>query len=136
MIDKHDEVFDRVSSYVISKHPSLTSENFADDYVNAPSKFPHIEIVQTDSYTRLDSQDNTFVEKAVTLLFEVTVYSNKQAGKRAECRDLMKDVDDYMHRLNMTRESMSFVDNMANNSIARLVARYRVIADENNFYRR
>lgn len=136
MIDKSDEVFDRVMTYVMSQVSGLTEDNFDSDYVNEPSTFPHIYIVQAGSRTDIDGQDDRFQENRAFLDYEVTVYSNKAGEKRSECRVITGHIDDYMQRMNFSRESSAFVPNMANNSIARLVSRYTVLADNNNFYRR
>lgn len=136
MIDKADEVFDRVMTYVISNHPELTELNFSSDDAEAPSTFPFISIVQADTRTYTDGQDDRLQENMAIVMFRIEIYSNKAIGKREECRTLSHDIDDYMHRMNFSRESLGFVQNMSNNSIARMVGTYSVLADENNFYRR
>lgn len=136
MIDKSDEVFDRVMTYVMSQFPGLTEENFASDYVNAPPVFPFITIVQTGTMTNTDTQDDLLVEHMARLTYDVEVYSNRTDGKKAECRAITGEIDKYMHRMNFARESSGFVPNLANNSIARLVSKYSVLASDTHFYRR
>jgi hypothetical protein len=136
MIDKSDEVFDRVMTYVISQNPELTEENFGSDEVDAPPVFPFISIVQAEVKTYADGQDDRLRENMAELMFRVQIYSNSTTGKREQCRMLSHDVDDYMMRMNFSRETLGFVTNMSNNSIARLVGTYSVLADDNNFYRR
>ena len=136
MIDKSDEVFDRVMSHVMSQFPSLTEENFSSDYVNAPPEFPFITIVQTNTITYANTQDDLLEEHTAQLTYDVEVYSNRTDGKKAECRAITNEIDKYMHRMNFTRESSGFVPNLANNSIARLVSIYSVLASNTHFYRR
>lgn len=136
MIDKEYEVFDRCVEAVLKVRTDLTENNFSSDYVDAPSDFPHVSIIQTESTTATAYQDYRFIENKVMLTYEVSVYSNLESGKREECKNILKIIDDTLFRMNMTRQTMAFVPNLMNNSIARLVARYQVIADEERFYRR
>lgn len=136
MIDKSNEVFDRTMTYVINSIPGLTEENFGSDETSAPPTFPFIQIVQTRDITYKDGQDDRPQENFAILLFQVEVFSNKAEGKRSECRKIISVVDGFMHRMNFSRESGAFVENQSNNSIARYVATYSVLANENYFYRR
>lgn len=136
MIDKADEVFDRVMTYVLTQFPNLTEENFSSDYVNAPPVFPFVTIVQTGSETYTSTQDDLLEEHVAQLVYDIEVYSNSTDGKKAECRAITSEIDKYMHRMNFTRETSAFVPNLANNSIARLVSKYSGLASETHFYRR
>ena len=62
-------------------------------------------------------------------------YSNYQGGKREQCRKIMDSVDKYMLRMNFIRMNYTFAPNLNNNAIARLIAKYQVVADDTNFYR-
>lgn len=135
MIDKSDEVFNRVMDYVMDIMPTLTMENFTSEVVDAPSVFPHIEIVQSESMTDTSGQTDELKENRANLTFDITVYSNLKAGKRSQCREIMEHIDSYMHRMNFSRQTITFLPNMMNHSYARLFAKYTVLADENNFYR-
>ena len=135
MIDKQSEVFTRVMNGVIAERADLTESNFSSDLSDAPPTFPHISIVQSDSVTAVRYEDNDFVENKATLTFDINVYSNLTAGKRDQCRQILNDIDKYMLRMNFTRMGYGFAPNLNNNAIARLVAKYQVIADENIFYR-
>jgi hypothetical protein len=48
----------------------------------------------------------------------------------------MKVIDDVMFSMNFKRMALTPVPNMEDASIYRLVARYRVMTDGKNFYRR
>jgi hypothetical protein len=135
MIDKSDEVFNRVMDYVMDKIPTLTYENFTSEEIDAPSVFPHIAIIQSESATDSSGQTDELVENRAMLTFDITVYSNLQNGKRSQCRVIMGHIDDYMHRMNFSRQTMAFLPNMMNNSFARMFSKYTVLADEDNFYR-
>ena len=72
----------------------------------------------------------------MTLMYEINIYSNKTTGKKAQCRNIMKVVDDLMYRRNFIRTAMSPVPNLENATIYRIVARYQAETDGTNLYRR
>ena len=47
------------------------------EYVRAPSRFPHVSIVESDNYTSAQRLDTAGEEKYSTVMYEVNVYSNK-----------------------------------------------------------
>ena len=98
--------------------------------------FPHVSIVEQDNYPTLTHLSTSDSEEYATIMYEVNVYSNKSSGKKAQCRSIMKVIDDLMYRRNFTRISLSPVPNLENATIYRLVARYRAETDGVNLYRR
>lgn len=133
MINKRNEVFTRVKNFVLANR---TDVYITSEYVNTPRTFPHISIEQTDSYTPLERETNSSVEKYAVITFTINVYSNKENGKIEECYKLMELVDTAFRGLNFRRLSLTVIPNLDNASIGRLTARYQVEADENGFYRR
>lgn len=105
-------------------------------YVNAPAKFPYVSIVEQDNYMSVNRLDSSDREKFATVMYEVNVYSNKSASKRAVCREIMGVIDEMLYKRNFIRLSMSPVPNMENGTIYRLVARYRAETDGETIYRR
>lgn len=106
------------------------------EYVKAPSSFPHASIVEMDNYMSDDRLDTGDTEKFSTLMYEVNVYSNKASGKKTECKEIMKVIDELMYQMNFKRLSLAPVPNMDDATIYRMTARYRVETDGENFYRR
>ena len=70
------------------------------------------------------------------VMFEVNVYSNKTEGKKTECKEIMKVIDEVLFKMNFKRIAMTPVPNMEDASIYRMVARYRVMTDGRYFCRR
>ena len=105
-------------------------------YVNAPAKFPYVSIVEQDNYMSVNRLDSSDSEKFATVMYEVNVYSNKSASKRAVCREIMGVIDEMLYKRNFIRLSMSPVPNMENGTIYRLVARYRAETDGETTYRK
>lgn len=133
MIDVENQIYTPIAETLREVFPGIETSG---EYVKAPSAFPHVSIVEQDNYptlTRLSTSDN---EEFATIMYEVNVYSNKSSGKKAQCRSIMKVIDDLMYRRNFTRISLSPVPNLENATIYRLVARYRAETDGVNLYRR
>ena len=133
MIDIESKVYTPIAQALRAAHPGI---HVMGDYVNVPSAFPHVSIVESDNYMSVDKLDSANQEQFATVMFEVNVYSNKTSGKKSECKAIMSLIDEQMYRLNFTRISLTPVPNMENATIYRLVARYRAETDGNIIYRR
>lgn len=133
MIDVENQIYTPIVKALREAFPGI---NVSGEYVKAPSSFPHVSIVEQDNYPTQAHMSNSDTEEFATLMYEVNVYSNKSSGKKAQCRDIMKVIDDLMYRRNFTRISMSPIPNLENATIYRLVARYRAETDGTNLYRR
>ena len=105
------------------------------EYVNAPSKFPYVSIVEQDNYMTVSQMDSSPSERLATVMYEVNVYSDKTGSKKAVCREIMGVIDEMLYRKNFTRISLSPVPNMENGTMYRLTARYRAETDGKIMYR-
>lgn len=133
MIDVENQIYTPIAEALREAFPGIDTSG---EYVKAPSAFPHVSIVEQDNYPTLTHLSTSDSEEFVTIMYEVNVYSNKSSGKKAQCRSIMKVIDDLMYRRNFTRISLSPVPNLENATIYRLVARYRAETDGVNLYRR
>ena len=131
MIDCENEVYTRIARVLREKFPGI---NIAGEYVKAPSGFPHVSITQSDN--SVVSEKITGSAEMAQVMFEINVYSNKAEGKKAECKSIMKVIDDVMFSMNFKRQALTPVPNLEDATIYRLVARYRVMTDGTHFYRR
>ena len=68
MIDCENEVYTRVAQVLRTAHSGI---NVAGDYVNAPSGFPHVSIIQSDSKTVKEFTDED--EKMCRIILESIV---------------------------------------------------------------
>lgn len=132
MIDIESQVFTPIAQEIRSQFPGsfVTGE-----YVKAPSKFPHISIVESDNYISLNRRDTSDTERYSTVMYEVNVYSNKSTGKKTECRQIMGIIDHMMCARNFTRLSMTPVPNLEDATIYRITARYRAETDGTKLFR-
>lgn len=131
MIDCENEVYTRIAEVLRDKFPGI---NLSGEYVNAPSVFPHVSITQSDNSVIPDKTTGT--AEMAQVMFEVNVYSNKTSGKKTECKAIVKQIDKILFSMNFRRMAMTPVPNMEDATIYRIVARYRVATDGENFYRR
>lgn len=132
MIDIESQVFTPIAQEIRSQFPGsfVTGE-----YVKAPSKFPHVSIVESDNYMSLNRRDTSDTERYSTVMYEVNVYSNKSTGKKTECRQIMGLIDHMMYARNFTRLSMTPVPNLEDATIYRITARYRAETEGDRIYR-
>lgn len=132
MVDIESQIFTPIAQEVRSQYPGafVTGE-----YVKAPSKFPHVSIVEADNYMTQRHLDTSDEEKFSTIMYEVNVYSNKASGKKTECRNIIGLIDHMMYARNFTRLTMTPVPNMEDATIYRITARYRAETDGTKLYR-
>ena len=128
-----------IEAKVFSPIYSALKTQYADIYVTSepapvPSQPLAVSIVQMDSYSSIGKQDNTLVEKFATVMFQVDVYSNKQTGKKSQCKEVMAFIDEMMFKQNFMRLSLNPIP-MEDSGYYRLTARYRAETDGQTLYR-
>nr|DAZ23216.1 MAG TPA: hypothetical protein [Caudoviricetes sp.] len=133
MIDVENQIYTPIAQALREAFPGI---NVSGEYVRTPSSFPHVSIVEQDNYPTTEHLSTSDTEQFVTLMYEINIYSNKTTGKKAQCRNIMKVIDDLMYRRNFIRTAMSPVPNLENATIYRIVARYQAETDGTNLYRR
>lgn len=120
MIDIEDIVFDRVAKTLAADFPNISVSS---SYVESPSKFPHVSITQANNYVVRGYRTDK-IENAVTVMFEINVYSNRVGDKKSECKKIMSVADEAMESMGFTRTMLNPIPNIADATIYRLVARY------------
>lgn len=133
MIDIENQIYTPIAEALREKFHGISVSG---EYVNAPSKFPHVSIVEQDNYTTVSRLDSGDLERYATILYEVNVYSDKAGAKKSVCREILRCIDEMLYRKNFTRISMNPVPNMENATIYRLNARYRAETDGKTTFRR
>lgn len=133
MIDIENQIFTPIAKALRKQFPGVTVSS---SYVHAPKSFPYVSLVEEDNYTSLTHRDTGDSEAFASLMYEVNVYSDKAAGKKTECREIMKTVDDMLYCMNFRRTVLTPVPNLENATIYRLTARFEAETDGTNLYRR
>lgn len=134
MIDIENEVYTAVRNAVLADFPSASVSGA---YEPSPSAFPHLTVECTNNsvYERLES--SLEMENAVSMQFDLNGYSNKQNGKKSECKALMDSADNVMKAFGFRRLSLRIVPNLADASIYRMTATYTAVVSKNKIiYRR
>lgn len=123
ILDFEDEIFNKAAGQIRETFPGLY---ITGEYVRAPAQFPAVSIVQRDSAAWRNSRNTSTNETNTAVQYEVNVYSNKHPGAKAECKKIMNRIDEVMTGwgLGFTRTMLMPVDNLADATIYRLVARY------------
>ena len=134
MIDIENEVFNAVATVVRAEYPKVY---MVGEYVNSPSSFPCVSLLEVDNQVWKRSRSTTEIENHAQIMYEVQVFTNDKNGKKAKCRQIVNCIDTEMKRLGFTRTLMNVIPNEEDATIFRMVGRYRAIADNNNtLYRR
>lgn len=134
MIDIESEVFNTVSEKVREQYPEIFMTG---EYVKSPSSFPCVSLIETDNQIYRNTRTSGCIENHAQVVYEVNVYSNKQRGKKAECKEILGFIDKQLEALGFTRTLMTPVPNEVDATIYRMMARYRaIVSKENVIYRR
>ena len=75
-------------------------------------------------------RDTSGIENFADVMYQVDIYSNKNKGKKSECKAIAAVVDDEFARLGFTRTFLNPVPNMDDATIYRMTGRYRGVVGE------
>lgn len=131
MIDIEATIYSPIRTALVTEYEGIfvTSEPTA-----TTAKFPAVSIVQQDNYMSIDKLDNSGRERFATVMFQVDVYSNKNSGKKSQCKEIMGFIDTMLFEMNFTRLSLTPIP-MEDEGYYRLSARYRAETDGDTLYR-
>ena len=133
MIDIENEVFTEVATALRTPFPSIYVTG---EYVKSPPSFPCVMIVEADNaaYRRTQTQD--CMENHALVMYEVDVFSTKTAGKKSECKAIMKVIDDVMCGLGFNRSFLNTIPNYEDASIYRMKGRYSAVVSKDHYIHR
>lgn len=83
MIDVESQIYTPIVEALRAQFPGILVSG---EYVNAPTRFPYVSLVEQDNYTTEAHIDSGDTERFSTLMYEVNVYSDKAGGKKSVCR--------------------------------------------------
>lgn len=102
------------------------------EYADIPARFPTVTIVESDNSVLQKMRTIApNLENAVSLMYEVNVYTNSVGYKKSEAKDIMETIDNEFSKMGFTRTMCNPVSNLQDATIYRIVARYEGIADNN-----
>ena len=114
MIDYEVDVFDEMARVVYERWPEAYVSG---EHVERPASFPCVTIIETVNQ-RDTSRDDTSGD------------SNSRTGAKSQCREIMKALDDRFRLRNMARTFSRPVNNAADPTVYRLVARFLGVLDK------
>lgn len=127
MIDVENQIYTLIADALTDEFPGISVSGTT---IFQPSVFPYVCIEEADSSTALELQDSSLEEQFAEVMYEVNVYSNKEFGSKAECKEILNLIDDIMFQLNAHRINRTSVP-MDDASKHRMVSRYRLIVGKN-----
>ena len=134
MINIESEVFSAIARVVRNKYPNAY---VVGEYVKSPSKFPCVSVVEFDNMVYGKTQSSYSRENHADLVYEVNVYSNKESGKKSECKAIAALIDDEFAALGFSRTMLQPIPNVDDATIYRMTGRYRgVVSKDKVVYRR
>lgn len=134
MIDVENEIFDAVAEKLRESYPGIY---VVGEYVKTPPSFPCVSLVEMDNQMYQQTEDSGSSENHVSVMYEVNVYSNKQFGKKKECKEIASLIDEQMLRFGFARTMLQPIPNLNDATIYRMLGRYTaVISKDKVFYRR
>ena len=133
MIDIEVEIFNQISTVLRTAYNPISVYG---EFVKSPASFPAV-MIEERSNTVLERTQTNNIENHARLMYEVNVYSNKQAGKKSECKKIFETIDNEFAELGFTRTMKEPVPNLENATIFRMVGRYTaVVSTDKVIFRR
>ena len=134
MIDIENEVFSRIATRLRNEFNPISVYG---EYVKSPASFPAVCIEEKANSVYQRTQDSANVENHALVMYEVNVYSNKKTGKKSQCKEIFKIIDNEFQKLGFTRTLKESIPNLENGTIYRMIGRYTaVVSADERIYRR
>lgn len=126
MIDLENVVFSTIATQLRAAHTGIY---VVGEYIAAPPRFPTVTIVEADNRV-VENMRTLNIENAVSVMYEVNIYSNKTSGKKAEAKAIAETIDNAFTAMNFTRTMRNQVPNLNDATIYRIVCRYEATVDK------
>lgn len=125
MIDAEFAIYNAVSTELKLIYPDTFTTG---DLSAAPARFPAVSIVEISNGVVRGARTKN-IENAVSVAYEVNVYSNKVGYNKIEAKEILSVVDSSFQNLGFTRTFCNPVQNLEDRNIYRIVARYEAVID-------
>lgn len=133
MIDIENRIFNEVYNAVIAEYPNAKIESTLN---LDPAEFPFVSVAETDNSTLTSTIDSNSYENHATLAYDVNVYSNKRAGRKAEAKAIFNIVDNVLIEWGFARLLVNPYT-QDDSTKYRIMARYGAVVSKNGIiYRR
>ena len=108
--------------YTILKE-TIPGVNTSSVYVEAPSEFPHVSIIEEDQALYTQSSDSDNIENHVRVVYGINVYT---MNNKAEAKNIIQTLDSELMELGFTRDMLQQIPN-EQRGIYRMYGRYEAI---------
>jgi hypothetical protein len=144
MIDYEMDIFNAVATALRAQRPTDFSTPpetpqrgfITGDKVSAPAMFPCVSICEGGNSTNRNTQDTSNTENHADITIEIEVFSNRESGRKAHCRQVAAVVDDALLGLNFTKGMLESIPN-ADSRVHRMFGRYHAtIGKDGQIYRK
>ena len=130
MINIESEIFSIVANAVRTAYPDAY---VVGEYVQSPSQFPCVSIVEFDNTAYDKTQTSGSLENHADLMYEVNIYSNKTSGKKSECKAIASLIDNEFATLGFSRAMLQPIPNLDDATIYRMTGRYRGVVSKDKY---
>lgn len=124
MIDIENQIFGKISTALRAEFDPIFVSG---ELVKAPATFPAVYIEEKANSAYQRTQDSGSLENHVSLMYEINVYSNKQVGKKSECKAIFAVIDNEFQKIGFTRIMKEPVANLEDGTIYRMIGRYTAV---------
>lgn len=126
MIDAENLIFANIATALRSAYPGIW---VVGEYIDVPAEFPAVSIIEGDNSV-LRKMSTLQIENAVSVMYEVNVYSNLARGKKQQAKAIIAAIDKEFCKINFVRTMCNPVSNLQDATIYRMVARYEAVIDK------
>ena len=126
MIDAEFAIYNAVTTELKLIYPEIFATG---DLSASPARFPAVSIVEINNSVLSRARTNN-IENAVSVAYEVNIYSNKTGYNKIEAKEILAVVDSSFQNLGFTRTFCNQVQNLEDRNIYRIVARYEAVIDK------
>lgn len=114
MIRIENDVMEMVMTAVRASYPRA---DIGYEYDDLPAKFPAVTVEEADNsvYEKMRTSN---IENAVSVMYQVKVYSNKVVGKKAEATAIMQLIDNAFLSHGFTRMTMAHIQSVGNINVS------------------
>lgn len=123
MIDIENYIFNNISKELKNQFQNIFVKS---EYVKNVSEFPCV-FINEKINTVLQETSDEIIENHVNLMYQVDIFSNLTSSKKAECKKILKKVDDEMVKMGFVRILCEPIENLEDATIYRITARYSAI---------
>jgi hypothetical protein len=125
VIDIEFAVYNAVTSDLKLMYPDVFATG---DLSASPARFPAVSIVEINNSVLMSAR-TAEIENAVSIAYEVNVYSNKVGYNKIEAKEILAVIDESFKKLGFSRTFCNPVQNLEDKNIYRIVSRYEAIVD-------